>query len=163
MYSRLAKTARDLDHIVALRHPLTDAPGYASVEELAADLDTVAQSLETHGGTILARGRLRALRRAVDVFGFSLAPIDLRQNSDVHERTVGELLAAAAPGLDYTRMSEPERVELLLRELSSPRPLVSPFIAYSEETSGELGVFNMAAAIRKTYGLGAIRTAIISG
>ena len=162
MYSRLAKTARDLDHVVALRHPLTDAPGYGSVEELAADLDTVAQSLETHGGTILARGRLRALRRAVDVFGFSLAPIDLRQNSDVHERTVAELLAAAAPGLDYKRMSEAERVELLLRELSSPRPLVSPFIAYSEETSGELGVFNTAAAIRKTYGPGAIRTAIIS-
>ena len=38
MYSRLAKTARDLDHVVALRHPLTDAPAYASVEELAADL-----------------------------------------------------------------------------------------------------------------------------
>ena len=118
MYSRLAKTARDLDHVVALRHPLTDAPAYASVEELAADLDTVAQSLKTHGGAILARGRLRALQRAVDVFGFSLAPIDLRQNSDVHERTVAELLAAATPGLDYKRMSEAERVELLLRDLS---------------------------------------------
>ena len=148
MYSRLAKTARDLDHVVALRHPLTDAPAYASVEELAADLDAVAQSLKTHGGAILARGRLRALQRAVDVFGFSLAPIDLRQNSDVHERTVAELLAAATPGLDYKRMSEAERVELLLRELTSPRPLVSPFIAYSEETMGELGVFSAAAAIR---------------
>ena len=162
MYSRLAKTARDLDHVVALRHPLTDAPAYANVEELAADLDAVAQSLKTHGGAILARGRLRALRRAVDVFGFSLAPIDLRQNSDVHERTVAELLAAAAPGLDYRRMSETERVELLLRELSSPRPLVSPFIAYSDETMGELGVFSAAAAIRERYGAGAIRTAIIS-
>ena len=45
MYSRLAKTARELDHVVALRHPLTDAPPYASVEELAADLDIVARSL----------------------------------------------------------------------------------------------------------------------
>ena len=59
-------------------------------------------------------------------------------------------------------MSEAERVELLLRELASPRPLFSPFIAYSEETSGELGIFKAAAAIRKTYGAGAIRTAIIS-
>ena len=149
MYSRLAKTARDLDHVVALRQPITDAPAYANVDELAADLDVVAQSLKTHGGAILARGRLRALRRAVDVFGFSLAPIDLRQNSDVHERTVAELLAAAAPGLDYRRMSEAERVELLRRELSSPRPLVSPFIAYSDETTGELGVFSAAAAIRR--------------
>ena len=50
---------------------------------------------------ILARGRLRALRRAVDVFGFHLAPLDLRQNSDVHERTVAELFAAATPGPEY--------------------------------------------------------------
>ncbi len=162
MYSRLAKTALDLDHVVALRHPLTDAPAYAGVEELAADLDIVARSLESHGAAILARGRLRALRRAVDVFGFHLAPIDLRQNSDVHERTVAELLAAVTPGLDYLALSEADRVDLLRRELDSPRPLVSPFIAYSEETSGELGVFTAAAAIRKTYGPGAIRTSIIS-
>jgi phosphoenolpyruvate carboxylase len=162
MYSRLAKTARDLDHVVALRHPLTDAPAYANVEELAADLDIVARSLKAHGGAILARGRLRALQRAVDVFGFSLAPIDLRQNSDVHERTVAELLAAANPGLDYKRMNEAERVDLLLRELASPRPLISPFLAYSDETTDELGVFNAAAAIHSTYGRGAIRTAIIS-
>jgi phosphoenolpyruvate carboxylase len=162
MYARLAKTARDLDHVVALRHPLTDAPAYASVEDLAADLDIVARSLKAHGGAILARGRLRALQRAVDVFGFSLAPIDLRQNSDVHERTVAELFAAATPGFDYKRADETERIQLLLKELASPRPLLSPFIAYSEETTGELGVFKAAAAIRKTYGAGAIRTAIIS-
>ena len=96
------------------------------------------------------------------MFGFHLAPIDLRQNSDVHERTVAEILAAASPGLDYRALSESERVELLRRELVSPRPLVSPFIVYSEETAGELGVFRAAAAIRGTYGPGAIRTSIIS-
>ncbi len=162
MYSRLAKTARELDHVVALRQPIADAPAYRSVEELAADLDVIAASLKANGGAIIARGRLRALMRAVDVFGFHLAPIDLRQNSDVHERTVAEILAAASPGLDYRAMSEAERVELLRRELCSPRPLVSPFIAYSEETAGELGVFRAAAAIRKTYGPGAIKTSIIS-
>ncbi len=162
MYSRLAKTARELDHVVALRQPIADAPAYRSVEELAADLNVIAASLKANGGAIIARGRLRALMRAVAVFGFHLAPIDLRQNSDVHERTVAEILAAASPGLDYRAMSEAERVELLRRELCSPRPLVSPFIAYSEETAGELGVFRAAAAIRKTYGPGAIRTSIIS-
>jgi phosphoenolpyruvate carboxylase len=162
IYSRLARTARDLDHVVALRHPLTDARAYANVEEFAADLDIVARSLKAHGAGILARGRLRALQRAVDVFGFSLAPIDLRQNSDVHERTVAELLAAATPGLDYKSLNEDERIQLLLQELTSPRPLISPFLAYSDETAGELGVFNAAASIHRTYGRGAIRTAIIS-
>jgi phosphoenolpyruvate carboxylase len=162
MYSRLAKTARDLDHVVALRQPIADAPPYKSAEELAADLDVIAASLKANGGAIIAHGRLRALMRAVDVFGFHLAPIDLRQSSDVHERTVAEILAAASPGLDFRAMSEAERIELLRRELRSPRPIVSPFIAYSEGTAGELGVLRAAAAIRKTYGPGAIRTSIIS-
>jgi len=162
MYSRLARTARELDHVVALRRPIVDAPAYGGVGELVADLDVIDASLKANGGAIIARGRLRGLRRAVDVFGFHLAPIDLRQNSDVHERTVAEILAAAEPGLDYRSLSETERVALLRRELVSPRPLVSPFIAYSDETAGELGVFRAAAAIRKTYGPGAIRTSIIS-
>jgi phosphoenolpyruvate carboxylase len=162
MYSRLAKTARDLDHVVALRQPIAEAPAYEGVEEFAADLGVIADSLTANGGAIIARGRLRALRRAVEVFGFHLAPIDLRQNSDVHERTVAEIVAAVSPGLDYRRLSEDERVALLRRELVSPRPLVSPFLAYGEETASELSVFRAAAAIRARYGEGAIRTSIIS-
>ena len=162
MYSRVARTARELDHVVALRQPIGDAPPYKTVDDFAADLDVIANSLKANGGAIIARGRLRAIQRALDVFGFHLAPIDLRQNSDVHERTVAEILAAASPGLDYRALSESERIELLRRELVSPRPLVSPFIVYSEETAGELGVFRAAAAIRGTYGPGAIRTSIIS-
>ncbi len=145
MYSRLAKTARELDHVVALRQPIADAPAYGSVEELAADLDVIAESLVANGGAHPRPRALEGLRRAVDVFGFHLAPIDLRQNSDVHERTVAELLAAVSPGLDYRALSEDERVALLRRELVSARPLVSPFLAYGEETAGELAVFRSAA------------------
>jgi phosphoenolpyruvate carboxylase len=162
MYSRLAKTARELDHVIALRQPIVDRAPYASAAEFSADLEVIALSLKRTNAGIVARGRLRALQRAVDVFGFHLAPIDLRQNSDVHERTVAELLAAAAPGFDYKAMSEAERVELLRRELVSPRPLFSPFIAYGEETAGELALFRAAADIRRKYGHAAIRTSIIS-
>ena len=96
------------------------------------------------------------------MFGFHLAPLDLRQNSDVHERTVAELLAAAMPGSDYLALDEEARIALLRAELRSPRPLVSPFVKYSEETEKELAIFRAAAKIRKTYGAGAIVTAIIS-
>ena len=162
MYSRLAKTARELDHVIALRQPVVDRAPYASAAEFGADLAVIALSLKRTNAGVVARGRLRGLQRAVDVFGFHLAPIDLRQNSDVHERTVAELLAAASPGLDYKALSEAERVELLRRELVSPRPLLSPFIAYGEETAGELALFRAAAVIRMKYGPGAIRTSIIS-
>jgi phosphoenolpyruvate carboxylase len=162
IYSRLAATARELDQIVASRRPLAEAPPYRTAADFAADLDVIVASLEENGGAILARGRLRSLRRAVDCFGFHLAPLDLRQNSDVHERTVAELLAAAAPGLDYLGLDEEARIALLLRELRSPRPLVSPFLKYGEETQSELAVFRTAAWIHKTFGKAAIRTSIIS-
>jgi phosphoenolpyruvate carboxylase len=162
MYSRLAKTARELDHVIALRQPIVDRAPYASAAEFSADLEVIATSLRQTNAGIVARGRLRSLKRAVDVFGFHLAPIDLRQNSDVHERTIAELFSAASPGLDYKGLSEAERVGLLRRELDSPRPLCSPFIAYGEETAGELALFRAAAVIRSKYGPGAIRTSIIS-
>ena len=162
VYARLAATARELDHVVALRRPIAETPAYASAQELAADLGVIARSLEENGAAILARGRLRRLRRAVDCFGFQLAPLDLRQNSDVHERTVAELFAKAAPGVDYLALDEEARIALLLQELANPRPLVSPFLAYSEETQSELAVFKTAADIRRVYGAEAIRTSIIS-
>jgi phosphoenolpyruvate carboxylase len=162
IYSRLAKTARTLDLFVALRQPIGDAPAYDNPDALAADLRTIADSLEKSGAGILARGRLRALRRAVDVFGFHLAPLDLRQNSDVHERTVAELFAAAEPGVDYLKLDEEARIALLRRELVSPRPLLLPFHNYSEETAGELAIFRTAARIKETYGEAAIVTSIIS-
>jgi phosphoenolpyruvate carboxylase len=162
IYSRLAKTARELDHVVAARRPLVDAEPYLSAAGLASDLAVIDASLRSNGSEIIARGRLRSLIRAVDVFGFHLAPLDLRQNSDVHERTVAELLATANPGFDYLALDEDARIALLTRELGTPRPLVSPFVAYSEETAGELAVFRTAAALRQTYGPNAIRTSIIS-
>ena len=162
MYSRLAKTASELDHVIALRQPIVDRAPYASAEDFSADLAVIALSLRQTNAGIVARGRLRALRRAVDVFGFHLAPIDLRQNSDVHECTIADLFAAASPGFDYKALSEDDRVELLRHELASPRPLFSPFIAYGEETTGELALFRAAADIRRKYGPGAIRTSIIS-
>ena len=74
MYSRLAKTARELDHVIALRQPIVVRAPYASAAEFSADLATIALSLKQTNAGIVARGRLRALQRAVDVFGFHLAP-----------------------------------------------------------------------------------------
>ena len=162
VYARVAKTAEELGHLIALRHPIGDAPAYAKPEDFAADLETIARSLEQRGSAILASGRLRALRRALDVFGFNLAPLDLRQNSSVHQRTIAELFAAAEPGVDYLKLDEEERIALLRKELVSPRPLVLPYHVYGEETQGELAIFRTAAKIRKTYGPAAIVTSIIS-
>ncbi len=99
IYSRLAATAQAIGLQPRLpRPPVAQSEPYASPEALLADLDILVRSLNPNAPASLARGRLRHLRRAVDIFGFHLAGLDLRQNSDVHERTVAELFEVAGPG-----------------------------------------------------------------
>jgi len=138
------------------------AAPYDSPAALAADLDVVHHSLVANRSAPLARGRLRRLRRAVSVFGFHLAPIDLRQNSEVFERVVAELLHAARPQIDYSALDEDARIALLLEELGSARPLASPFVAYSDETRGELAIFHAARRAHLRYGPAALPNFIIS-
>ncbi|BAL25028.1 phosphoenolpyruvate carboxylase [Azoarcus sp. KH32C] len=135
---------------------------YVSPEQLSADLDVVHRSLVANGSGELARGRLRRIRRAVAVFGFHLAPIDLRQNSEVHERVVAELFEVAQPGTRYQKLTESQRIALLLDELATPRPLNSPHYAYSDETASELAIFGMAREAHRRYGPASVPNCIIS-
>lgn len=162
MYARLAATYRQLlGHDPVIR-PAGDAPAYSCSAQLSADLAVVHRSLVAHGSAVLARGRLRHLRRAVDVFGFSLAPIDLRQNSDVHERVIAELFAAADPTCRYLELSEEDRIALLLTEINTARPLSSPYLTYSEETQSELAIYRAARTAQDRYGKNAVLNCIIS-
>jgi phosphoenolpyruvate carboxylase len=162
MYSRLAATYIKLLGKAPELHFTPDALPYATAEELIADLDVVHHSLVQNGAAALARGRLRHLRRAVRVFGFYLAPIDLRQNSDVHERVVHELLEAAKPGTNYLSMNEAQRIAILSEEISTSRPLASPYITYSEDTQSELAIYRGARTAQQLYGKGAVPNCIIS-
>ncbi|HEX6137609.1 MAG TPA: phosphoenolpyruvate carboxylase [Casimicrobiaceae bacterium] len=162
VYARLAATARELTDAPPFRTAHVEAVPYATAAELRADLDTVAASLARHGAAPLARRRLDPLRRAVDVFGFHLASLDLRQNSDVHEAVVGELLACARVVADYRALSEVERIGLLERELATPRPLHSAHVDYSERVGSELEVLRVAAEIQARYGAHALPHYVIS-
>ncbi|MET3107674.1 phosphoenolpyruvate carboxylase [Oxalobacteraceae bacterium GrIS 2.11] len=162
MYARLAATFHELLSDEPLIHPTGPAKPYENPDQLSADLAIVHRSLISNGSAGLARGRLRHLRRAVDVFGFSLAPIDLRQNSDVHERVIAELMAAANPGCRYLDLDESHRVALLIEEISSARPLASPYLTYSEETQSELSIYRAARVAQERYGKAAVPNCIIS-
>ena len=118
---------------------------YDSPDELRADLDVIDASLRSHGAGALADDRLRRLREAVEVFGFHLCGLDLRQNSAVHEEVVAELLAWAGVCDDYASLDEAARVELLAGELTMRRPLVRPDAELSETARGELDVLLAAA------------------
>jgi phosphoenolpyruvate carboxylase len=161
IYARLTATAVRLE-VETTRRPVGEAAPYASVKEFKADLDVLDRSLIANNSGVIARGRLRSLRRAVDCFGFHLARLDIRQNSAVHERTVAELFDAAIPGMSYLDLNEEARINLLLNELRSARPLSSAFVKYSEETQGELAVFRAAAEAHARFGTDVIHQCIIS-
>jgi phosphoenolpyruvate carboxylase len=162
LYSRLAASLQNLDAVASSRLPVGDSAPYDSPEEFKTDLDIIHRSLCDHGSSVLAQGRLRHLRRAVDCFGFHLASLDLRQGSDTHEACVAELFEAVSPGTDYTGLSEDDRITLLVSELATPRPLVRPLWTYSEKTQSELDILKTAAQIHQLYGRRAIPTCIVS-
>ena len=122
--ARLAATAHAVLGRIPGPAPEVQLPLYDSPDELRADLDVVDASLRSHGAGALADDRLLRLREAVEVFGFHLCGLDMRQNSAVHEEVVGELLAWAGVCEDYAALDEAARVELLSRELTMRRPLV---------------------------------------
>jgi phosphoenolpyruvate carboxylase len=162
IYARVAATAKTLAGYVPPRAPHGEALPYATPGALLSDLATIEASLATHGATPLTAGRLVPLMRAIDVFGFHLAVLDLRQNADVHEAVVGELLARAGVVADYAVLPEDERVALLTRELSGPRLLHSPHIAFSAQVASELAILEVAARIHHRFGAGALPNYVIS-
>jgi phosphoenolpyruvate carboxylase len=162
IYARLAATARAHGHEPGMRHPVADAAPYPACAEFIADLGVIVDSLSAHGAERVARGRLRNLRRAAEVFGFHLCTLDMRQVSNVHEDVVAELLARGANRPGYAQLSETERRSVLLAELALARPLRSPFVEYSAPTATELKVFDAAAAIHRRYGPEALPNYIIS-
>ncbi len=162
IYARLDATTGALGLRVPHRASVGAAEPYADPRAFAADLAVIDESLRTGGNALLADGRLRALRKAVEAFGFHLATLDLRQNSDVHEAVVGELLREAGVAADYPALGERERERVLLAELASPRPLRSGFATYSDVARGELAIFEAAASMHRRLGPDAIRQYVIS-
>jgi phosphoenolpyruvate carboxylase len=161
-YARLAATMQVLVGHVPLRVALGSAKPYANAAQFAADLQVVDQSLREHHAGRIADGRLAELITAVKVFGFHLATLDVRQNSDVHERVVAELLAGAGVQASYSQLDEADKRAVLLAELRSPRLLFNPYATYSEEANKELAIFHAIRQMRATYGAGAVENAIIS-
>jgi len=163
IYARLSATAKLLGHEIAHLPPLgTDAQPYATPQEFIADLDVLIDSLLRHGAVYLARGRIANLRRAAEVFGFHLAPLDMRQHSEVHEQTVSEIFSHGLGKPDYCDLEEAERREVLLAALQGGKPLLGEMKQYSAATQSELHIMQTAAQIHQRFGRAALPNHIIS-
>jgi len=163
IYARLAATYIQLTGHAPPRPASVEGEAYPDPQSFRRDLLLLERSLageskiEPAGGGGLAR-----LIRAVETFGFHLATLDLRQNADVHERVVGELLRVAGVSADYGDLNEAERIALLRRELATERLLSSPYATYTPETASELAIVGAAAHAHRRYGPDCVKCYIVS-
>ena len=141
----------------------SEISSYKTAQEFKDDLVIIKQSLLDNGDEALLTGDFNELLQAVDVFGFYLATIDMRQDSSVNEACVAELLKSANIVEDYSALSEEEKVKVLLKELQEdPRTLSSTNAEKSEQLQKELAIFQTARYLKDKLGDEVIKQHIIS-
>ncbi len=143
---------------------LLDAPhAYRHTRELDDDLTLLHHSLADIGANRLDRAAVWPVRRTVDIFGFHLAALDIRQNSTFHDKALGQILAAAdLPGADFADWPEDKRLEFLTAELRSPRPFLYGDTGIGTEADAVLACYGVLRSHLRDYGSEGIGSLIIS-
>lgn len=136
---------------------------YETANDFYKNLIAIRDSLLENKGESLISGDFVELLQAVEIFGFYLASIDMRQDSSVYEACVAELLKSAGIHSRYSELSEEEKCDLLLKELEEdPRILSATHAEKSELLAKELAIFKTARVLKDKLGDDVIRQTIIS-
>jgi len=151
------------------RAPQVEAPrredpevAYRDGSEMLADVRLLRAALREAGAGRIADGALKDVERRVEVFGFNLARLDVRQHSAVNAAAIAEVLRAAGIEADYLALPEAERVALLARELVDPRPIVPPHASWGAATAEVLALFQTLARAQAELGRAACDVYIVS-
>lgn len=165
---------RQFVHLLLARVPVVRAPHmlaqlrhgtglYQNADELAADLEVLHGSLVKVGARRLAEADVQPVQRALEVFGFHLARLDVRQNSVFHAKALGQLMSAAGiDGSEWEDWSETERVRFLSKELQSPRPFLHANASAGAEADAVLGCYRVLAAHIARFGADGLGSLIVS-
>jgi len=140
-----------------------ESGAYQRPEELDADLALVADSLEEIGAGLVARTEIAVVRRMASAFGFHLASLDIRQNTEFHDRAVAQLLGLAGlEGENYAAWPEERRLEMLDRELASPRPFTVVTAGLPIEADATVGVLRLARDHMERFGRRGLGSIVVS-
>ncbi|KAB2638124.1 MAG: phosphoenolpyruvate carboxylase [Verrucomicrobia bacterium] len=157
---------RQLAKLMALRlrRQAAGVPGYESPTQLSADLELLASTLRGAGCQRIEEQAIRPLQHKIDMFGFHLAALDIRQNSEFHDRAIGQLLIAAGvpDGGNYATWPEATRREFLSAELTSPRPFLHPDVVAGPEAAAVLDCYRVLAQHRRVHGQAGLGALIVS-
>ena len=139
------------------------AQAYPDAETFKADLVLVLEALKADGKESHTLAPLESLIVCVEIFGFHLASIDLRQDSSINEACVAELLAQAKVEEAYSQLDEASKVQCLLYQLTlEPRRLSSALNQASEILHREMAIYQAVADLQKRLGQRIIKRHIIS-
>ncbi|MFM8887940.1 MAG: phosphoenolpyruvate carboxylase, partial [Chthoniobacterales bacterium] len=143
---------------------LQDRPGtYRHSSELERDLRLLRESLLGIGARRLVVSDIDPLLRVVEVFGFHLAALDIRQNSAFHDRAMEQILTATgAKKTDFSNWSEEERLAFFQERLSRPDNLLDNGLATGPEAAAVLGTYRALADHVKRYGTKGVGASIVS-
>jgi phosphoenolpyruvate carboxylase len=141
--------------------PIFPDHAYRNPAEFLADLALMRRSLETHGGFSAGETWLQPLEFRVKTFGFHLARLDIRENSEVLENAMDEL-RLAAENRSYRDLNEEARQEWLLSRLASPEPLQSDRATYGGQTREVLDTFRAIVWSRRQVDPDGVGSYIIS-
>ena len=142
----------------------TGKGGYQRPEELDADLALIEQTLLSTGCLQLITLYINPLRHKLSIFGFHLATIDIRQNSEYHDKAVSQLLIAAGieDGANFESWNEEKRCEFISNELLSARPFIHDTVSAGAEADSVLDTYRVIADQIHNYGMGGIGSFIVS-
>jgi phosphoenolpyruvate carboxylase len=137
---------------------------YQNPEQIDADLALIAGTVKEGGCDLIVEQHVRPLRHKLQIFGFHLATLDVRQNSEFHDQAIAQLLHAAgiADGENYAQWEEDRRVDFLSKELQSARPFLHDSASVGEQADLVLRAYRVVAAHRRAYGSAGIGALIVS-
>lgn len=157
---------RQLANLMALliSEQIKGCPGYEDPAELCQDLDLISRTLSTAGCRLLEEQAIRPVRHKIEMFGFHLAALDVRQNSEFHDQAVAEILAMAGVenGMAFPSWPEERRLDFLNRELLSARPFLHDGTRIGNHADNVLDTFRVLARHRKSHGNNGLGSLIVS-
>lgn len=135
---------------------------YNNPSEFMEDLLVMERSLRNHYADFIADTYVRTIIRQVELFGFHLVTLDIRQHSKEHESAMTEILAKMSICPDYGALTEEQKIELLTGILNDPRPITSPYLHYTESTQECLDVYRVIRKAQQEFGRSCISSYLIS-
>ncbi len=147
-----------------LREQTLGQPGYRKPACLADDLNLLSRTLAEAGCHLLEEAAIRPLRHKLEMFGFHLATLDIRQNSEFHDKAISQLLVTAGvtDGANYPTWPEAQRVDFLTAELTSTRPFLHDDLRVGTEADDVLDSYRVLVRHRRDWGSAGLGSLIVS-